>query len=49
MIFAMNVFNVFLQVIYLYNALVTDCAGSGRVILDLVPKDFTGKLDIQYG
>ena len=30
----MNVFNVFLQVIYLYNTLVTDCAGSGRVILD---------------
>ena len=32
---------VFLQIIFVHNSLVTNCAGRGMVILDMVQKDFT--------
>ena len=37
----MNVLNVLLQIIYIHNSLVSNCAGSGMVILDdMIRKDF---------
>ena len=32
---------VFLQIIFVHNSLVTDCAGRGMVVLDVVRKDVT--------
>ena len=37
----MNVLNVLLQIIYIHNSLVSNCAGRGMVILDdMIQKDF---------